>query len=179
MKKFAAGPYETAVMLGNATQLMQGMGRSLNALVMVDDVSLKDDREKAMKDAMDAIAPILASYRSRLGGTANEETQLADQAILALNDWWATAQPAVELSKQNSIVNALDWEATHGRPIGDEMAEAIDKLESTVPLQDIAPAERTVLTNLHPTFEHLRFLMISVVAETKEDRIQKLLLLPP
>ncbi|WP_082684580.1 HAMP domain-containing methyl-accepting chemotaxis protein [Aureimonas ureilytica] len=174
MKQFAAGPYETALRLGDAAQLMQGMGRSLNALMMVGDVSLKNDRENAIKEAMDAIAPILTSYRHQLGEMANEETQRADQAILALNDWWASAQAAVELSKQNTIVSALDWEAKKGRPMGDEMAEAIDKLESVAPIQELDPTARTVLSNLHPTFEHLRFLMVSVIAETKEERIQEL-----
>ena len=174
LKGFASGPYETSLHLGKATQAMQGIGRSLNALVMVSDPELKAGREKSMTEARDTILPILKAYRASLGAQTNEATTRADQALTTFEEWWATARQAVDLSKQNSVSRALDIEATTGRTVGDALVAGVGKTAESMAASRYDGPARAVIDHLSPELERLRFLMMSAVAETKKDRLAQL-----
>ncbi|KTR04329.1 hypothetical protein NS365_15775 [Aureimonas ureilytica] len=174
MKGFASGPYEASLNLGQATQAMQGIGRSLNALVMVNDLELKAGREKSMIEARETILSILKAYRAGLGTQNNEAKTQADQAQAAFDEWWVTARQTIDLSKQNSVSRALDLEATTGRTMGDALVAAVGKTAGSMAAARYDGPARAILVDLLPELERLRFLMMSAVAENKKDRLAQL-----
>ena len=174
MKRFASGPYEASINLGQAAQMIQGMGRSLNALVMVDDIALKQDREKSIQSAYDTIVPILTAYRTKISPEAKDDVARVDQALARLETWFATARTTIDLSMQNSRPKALDLEAEQGRAMGDGLVQSLEKVEAAMATARYDGPARAVLSDLQPALERLRFLMMSVVAETDTDRLRAL-----
>ncbi|WP_170842513.1 methyl-accepting chemotaxis protein, partial [Aureimonas jatrophae] len=168
MRNFAQGPFERAVALGTIAKQVETMGRSLNALVMVDDVALKADRRKTVEETFVKTKADLAAYRAAAPNVA----AATDAILQQLEEWEAIAVQAMDLSQQNASARAVQLNAEKGHQLGDDLLKQLDSTRGKMLSSGYDGPARTINADLRVELQTLRYLAVMAVAETNDGRLK-------
>ncbi|KQT84138.1 hypothetical protein ASG48_12310 [Aurantimonas sp. Leaf443] len=171
MKDFAKGPYTQSNRLGEIARRVETMGRSLNALVMVDDDALKLERRKTVEDTHASVVKTLTEFRDAITPAETGAVAEANAILANLQAWKEAAIRAMDLSQQNSIVRALELNAQKGGLLGTRMLERLNATRQAMLAGGFDGPARSINADLRVELQTLRFLMITAVAESDPARI--------